>query len=150
MRIIGIDPGKAGGIAFIDGENVTAVPMPDTPKDIYDYLLSLGKVDLAVLEKVGAMPGDGGAAMFQFGKGVGHLEMALLAAGIRCEQVTPVKWMGDFNMRRKGGESRPQWKNRLKALAQRLFPNVNVTLKTTDALLIAEWGRRNFYKQNYG
>ena len=80
--------------------------------------------------------------MFVFGKGVGHLEMALLAAGIRCEQVTPVKWMGEMGMRKKGGESRPQFKNRLKALAQRLFPNVKVTLKNADALLLAEYGRR--------
>lgn len=41
-----------------------------------------------------------------------------------------------------GGESETQWKNRLKAKAQQLFPQQEVTLATADALLIAEFGRR--------
>jgi len=31
-----------------------------------------------------------------------------------------------------------QWKNKLKAEAQRLYPDIKVTLKTADALLILE------------
>jgi hypothetical protein len=34
------------------------------------------------------------------------------------------------------------WKQKLRAEAQRLFPAVDVTLKTSDALLILEWARR--------
>ena len=36
------------------------------------------------------------------------------------------------------GETPTQWKNKLKAEAQRLFPDIRVTLKTADALLILE------------
>ena len=37
--------------------------------------------------------------------------------------------------------SKSEWKNKLKAEAQRRFPQLNVTLKTADALLIIEWVR---------
>ena len=146
MKIVGIDPGKAGGIAVVDGTEVTAMPMPETAKDVLETFREIGTADWVVLEKVGAMPGDGGVAMFTFGKGVGHLEMALLACGLRFVEVTPAKWMGEMGMRKKGGESRPQFKNRLKGLAQQLYPTVKVTLKTADALLLAEWGRRVLVK----
>jgi hypothetical protein len=35
--------------------------------------------------------------------------------------------------------SKSEWKNKLKAEAQRRFPDLKVTLKTADALLILEW-----------
>jgi hypothetical protein len=35
-----------------------------------------------------------------------------------------------------------EWKRKLKEEAQRLFPNMDVTLKTADALLILEYAIR--------
>ena len=69
--------------------------------------------------------------------------MALTAAGIPFEEVTPVVWQRGLGIPvRKKDESRSQFKGRLKAKAQQLFPQVKVTLKTADALLISEYCRR--------
>ena len=62
--------------------------------------------------------------------------MALIAAGIPFETVTPAKWQGAMGCRTKGD------KNVTKRKAQDLFPGVKVTHAIADALLIAEWGRR--------
>ena len=42
----------------------------------------------------------------------------------------------------KGGLEYREKKNALKANAQRMFPKLNPTLETSDALLIAEYGRQ--------
>ena len=34
-----------------------------------------------------------------------------------------------------------EWKNKLKGLAQQLFPSEKVTLKNADAILIANYGK---------
>jgi hypothetical protein len=39
-------------------------------------------------------------------------------------------------------ESVSEWKNRLRAKAQALFPGLDLTLKTADAALIAEVAKR--------
>lgn len=148
--IIGIDPGANGGIAVghDDGRLIAVAPMPATPKDLFDCLAEIhddtpkeyGEIE-AYLEKVQGMPGQGGMAMFTFGKGFGHLEMALLALNIKTNEVTPQKWQKHFQL---GSStkcaSKTEWKNKLKAKAQQLFPNEKVTLKTADALLIYQYG----------
>lgn len=148
--IIGIDPGANGGIAVghDDGRLIAVAPMPATPKDLLDCLAEIhddtskeyGEIE-AYLEKVQGMPGQGGMAMFTFGKGFGHLEMALLALNIKTNEVTPQKWQKHFQL---GSStkcaSKTEWKNKLKAKAQQLFPNEKVTLKTADALLIYQYG----------
>ena len=142
MLFIGIDPGKNGGIAVLD-ENIRMVAlskMPDTPQDLF-YFLSEYKDNncMCMLERVGGMPGNGGNAMFNFGKGYGHIEMALLACGICTETITPNKWEKHFQLGTSGNYSKTEWKNRLKAKAQQLFPSLGkkITLATCDALLIA-------------
>lgn len=82
--------------------------------------------------------------MFNFGKGYGHLQMALLALGIGTEDVTPNKWEKMYQLGSSGKCTKTEWKNRLKAKAQQLFPQLGkkVTLATCDALLICEYGRR--------
>lgn len=37
-------------------------------------------------------------------------------------------------------EQMTEWKNKLKACAQGLFPGVHITLSTADAVLIANYG----------
>lgn len=142
MLFIGIDPGKNGGIAVLD-ENIRIVAlskMPDTPQDLLCFLSEI-KFDkcMCMLERVGGMPGNGGNAMFNFGKGYGHLEMALLAHNITTETVTPNKWEKFFQLGSSGKYSKTEWKNKLKAKAQQLFPSLGkkITLATCDALLIA-------------
>lgn len=145
-RYIGIDPGKHGGIAVMgaDGEVLDVVKMPETPQDLLDFLEQYKDDSFCTLERVGGMPGNGGSAMFNFGKGYGHLQMALLALHIPTEDVTPNKWEKAYQLGSSGKYTKTEWKNRLKAKAQQMFPHLGkkITLATCDALLICEYGRR--------
>ncbi len=143
---IGIDPGKHGGIAVIDAEGtvVDLAKMPDTPQDLLELLSKHSEGTVCVLERVGGMPGNAANAMFNFGKGYGHLQMALLALHIPTVDVTPNKWEKHYQLGSSGKCSKTEWKNKLKAKAQQLFPQLGrrITLATCDALLIAEYGRQ--------
>lgn len=138
MNYIGIDPGKSGGIAVITTEGAAyAYRMADTDRDLLDLLGDIGAgVSCAMLEQVHAMPGQGVTSTFTFGRGFGKLEMALCAARIPFELVTPQKWQKALGCLTKGD------KNVSKAAAQRLFPTLKVTHAIADALLIAEYCRR--------
>ena len=149
--IIGIDPGSSGGIAVLsdDGSVVSVRKMPDTPQDILDFIRGYGGAELfgsgvvCYMEKVGfGMPGQSSKATATFARHCGHLEMALLALGIRTNEVTPNKWMKAYQLGKSSDCSKTEWKNRLKAQAQQLFPREKVTLAVADALLIAEYGRK--------
>lgn len=146
---IGIDPGKHGGIAVLDTEGavVDVAKMPETPQDLLSLLSRYKDNSVCTLERVGGMPGNGGSAMFNFGKGYGHLQMALIALEIPTEDVTPNKWEKSYQLGSSGKYGKTEWKNRLKAKAQQLFPSLGrkITLATCDALLIAEYGRRMKY-----
>lgn len=148
MTIIGIDPGMSGGIVamFLEGLRVYGVyPMPKTEKDISNMLsLSVPEKQkvFAYIEKVHAFPGQGVSSTFKFGKNYGFLRGCLISLGIPFEEVLPRTWQKEFKMSKDKNESNTEWKNRLKGKAQQLFPNADITLKTCDALLIAEYGRR--------
>ena len=144
-KLIAIDPGKNGGIAIfsVDKEEVIEViKMPDTHQDLLNYLSLYSNNSICYLEKVGGLPGMGGSAMFNFGKGFGHLEMALLAKKIPTIEVTPQKWQKSLQLGTKGKKSNTEWKNKLKSRAQQLYPSVpKITLAKADALLILEYSR---------
>lgn len=146
-KIIGIDPGVNGAISIYSVDKkmlIEVVKMPETPTDLLTFLKLYAKNSEAYLEKVGGIPGSGGAsAMFNFGKGYGHLEMALIACKIPFVTVTPQMWMKFFQLGTKGKMTGTQWKNKLKAKSQQLFPNVKVTLINADALLIMRYGFYN-------
>lgn len=169
---LGIDPGASGGLAVVITRpglppTVEAVPMPATERDVWEWVRSHsaapGRPAYAVIELVGGHVGEAqpGSAMFKFGHSYGASRMALIAASIPFEAVTPQRWQRAVGVtpRKKGrrdkrarddggavklvgGESRTQFKNRLKAMAQQLFPKERVTLATADALLLAEYCRR--------
>ena len=144
-KLIAIDPGKNGGIAVysVDKDKLLdVVKMPDTPQDLLSFLSKYQVNSKCYLEKVGGIPGQGGASsMFNFGKGFGHLEMALLCRRIPTMEVTPQKWQKALQLGTKGNKSNTEWKNKLKARAQQLFPNVPMTLAVADALLILEYSK---------
>lgn len=148
---LGADPGLSGGLALVysDLAQVSCMPMPATDADLWEALETAkeGFVGHAFLEKVGGfIQGNAapGSAMFRFGASYGALRMALTAAGYSWDEVTPQKWQKALGVTpRAKGEVKGAHKNRLKALAQRLFPGVKVTLGTCDALLLAEYCRRS-------
>ena len=149
MTIIGIDPGQSGGIAWHSGESMQVEKMPETLSDLHNllfrkiackesrYCIDPAKECIkAYLEQVGPMPKQGVVSVFKFGRGYGNLEMALTAASIPFERVTPQKWQKAMSCMTKGD------KNVSKRKAQELFPHLKITHATADALLIAEYGRR--------
>lgn len=149
--IIGIDPGAKGAIAIVweDGSLHEVVNMPDTPKDILDYLREYSNTGaVCYLENVGnGIPGQSSSATAKFARHNGHLEMALLALGIKTVKATPQKWEKTYQLGKSSSMEKAEWKRKLKAKAQELFPNVKVTLVNSDALLIAEYGRRQEIKK---
>ena len=154
MIYIGIDPGKNGGIAFIDIRPEFVTPLVKTYCYSDEELISLCSdfKDFRVvcfLEQVHAMPKQGVSSTFNFGMNFGFIQGVLKAYAIPYELVTPQKWKKEFSC--------TSDKNTSIEVCKRLFPNVN--LKATDrcrkdhdglaeALLIAEYGRRHYNGKN--
>ena len=135
------DPGKNGGLVSLDenGKTLQVVKMPETMGGILQFFQQYTNDDVVCyLEKVHARPGDGAASMFKFGQGFGWLQMALLAAKIKTIEVLPNTWMRGLGIKsKKKDETKTAYKNRLKFVAEQLFPEQRVTLWNADALLIA-------------
>lgn len=148
---IGVDPGKTGGLCLLNGkgEILTLQVMPQTERDIWEWLHGwrslqpLGKM-MAQIEWIHpAILGIGKSSMSKLYGNYMALRMALIAAEIPFEDVKPRAWQKGLGISpRKKTENRTQWKNRLKAKAQELFPKEKITKDTADALLIAEHCRR--------
>lgn len=143
MLIIGIDPGKNGGVAWIEGAcgMPFAAKMPDTVHELSDYLRTIletasDKTAKCYIEKVASTPQMGVKSAFTFGNGLGQIEGVLAALQIPLEWVSPQKWQTALGCRT-GGD-----KNVSKRKAFELFPGTKWTHATADAALITEYGRR--------
>lgn len=149
MILIGIDPGKGGGVAWASATeqqawDIHAAKMPPTERDICDLLASLCGDCRAVIEHVGPGQGKGQSAAWKLSASYHGLRMALIALGISFETVHPGVWQREFSLLRQSKtETDTQKKNRHKARAQELFPAHRITHATADALLILEWARRH-------
>jgi len=127
---IGIDPGLNGAIAFLDIErgHLSVVDMPVleiqrngkakkevSPHGLANIFTFSSPVQHAVLERVGAMPGQGVTSVFSFGRSVGLVEGVLSAFQITVSIVTPQVWQKAAGVR--GG------KDGSRQRAMELFPN---------------------------
>ena len=130
MIFIGIDPGLSGAIAFLDAEkgHLSIIDMPTfevkrnnkTKREVspVGVAVAMGlaeKVSRAVLERVGAMPGQGVTSVFSFGRSVGIIEGVLATMLIPVDIVTPQAWQKAAGVR--GG------KDGSRLRASELFPN---------------------------
>lgn len=143
---IGIDPGNSGGGIAVSAAGigvVETIKMSElTPQDMFFVFHEYhyhGRA-VAVLERVGGMPGQGGMSMFRFGKNVGHIEMALLAVGIPFLDEMPQTWQKEYHLGTRGKRTKTEWKNVLKAHAQRLYPSLKITNEIADAVLLMHYG----------
>ena len=138
--VLGIDPGYSGCVVSLHretGEVDGLINLSETPHDIAEFVRARSlSIDKAYLEKVGAMPRQGVSSTFKFGTSYGFCLGLLTSLLVPFEEVTPAKWQQAMKCR-SGGD-----KKITKAAAQRLFPRMKVTHKNADALLIAEYGRR--------
>ena len=152
--VLGIDPGVSGGIAcWRRDEPMIALPMPETEGDQIELIRKLVILDNAVvfLEQVGGFTGKGqpGSAMFKFGRSFGFTLGVLQTLGVRVELVRPQTWQKPFGLGTASNcATRREWKNKLKACAQRLYPALKPTLSTADAILILEYGLKSFCKES--
>jgi len=157
MNYVAIDPGVGGGIAYVDTDgSVHALPMPETLHDLDTQLSILCQhrpgvgwawttVFLEELPKfAGKMSGSSIGTMF---RNYGRIEGVLAAYGARIEYLPPKKWQAALGLGDKKTHG-PRWKAHLKGRAQALYPNLSVTLKTADALLILEAGLKMKTKCN--
>lgn len=149
MRVyLGCDPGKKGAIAAIgpSGSVLGVCRLSETPRDVCDFVRDIicGNEGVAVLEKVGSMPGEGHMGAFTFGWSAGGLEWMLVALGVKFEKVAPSAWQRAMGCPvAEKGAAKNVHKNNLKARAQALFPTQKMTLIDCDALLLAEYARRH-------
>lgn len=119
--IIGIDPGKSGGIAFVYPLGVVAIKMPDTLTDLVEELQSYtheAEQIACYVEDVHAMPKQGVSSTFSFGRNFGSIEGVLAALRIRVEKVRPQVWQKALGCLSRGD------KNVTKRKAQELFPEI--------------------------
>lgn len=95
MNIIGIDPGKSGGIAFYDGSLTEVFVMPNSvalKRDLLKAFLVSGQIVVCYIEDVHSMPRDGVKGAFSFGYGLGELYGILSTLRVPVIAVTPQAW----------------------------------------------------------
>ena len=148
MRILGIDPGLSG--AFVILENGTPIEWGLMPtmaegknKRVNGAALAslwrFAYIDIAFLEQVGAMPGQGVSSMFTFGHATGTVRGVLGALEIPVRLVHPAEWKKHIGLTGKD-------KDAARSLAIQLWPEWRVLDKKgegqalADAALIARYG----------
>lgn len=155
--IIGIDPGQTGALAaLVEGHVVWVRDMPVMARraggqQVDGNALAAGLRELlaesshlarlAVLERVGSMPGQGVASAFRFGQSDGVVRGVLGALGIPFEEVSPAAWKHALHLT---GAA----KDAARTMAIQRFPEVAELLRRkrdvgrADALLIAAWAEQ--------
>ena len=101
---LGVDIGTKGAIALIDecGALIAVEDMPilrDGPKGrpavnapLLAALVYRSHVTHAIIEYVGARPGEGAVGAFAFGRSRGVVEGVLAACGVPASHIAPAAW----------------------------------------------------------
>ena len=147
--VIGIDPGKHGGLCVWCDGVIASHKMPETPYDIRDLLCSIHQMNawnelpvIAFLELPPTSMGENkGAGSVKLHQNHSLIKGMLIAMGIELEEPRPPVWQKRFALgTRSSCASDTEWKNKLKSEAQRLYPLMKITHSTADALLILHYG----------
>lgn len=148
MKVIGIDPGKRGGIAVLSliGEVLRLERMPENLNRLIEVLESEREGLLRVFfERQQPMPKQGVLSMFNLGKHYGEIRGVLVAMNISFEEVVIQRWKREFGLNGRGLKSKERKKKAVEKVCE-LFPEVRESVERHDglaeALLIAEYGRR--------
>ena len=117
---LGLDPGLSGALAFYFTDHPSRVSCFDMP--VVDAMVDGATLasmierlrpDVAVVELVGSMPGQGLSSTFRFGRAFGIATGVLSALHVPYTLVSPGKWKKHFGL--------SSDKERSRALALRTF-----------------------------
>lgn len=146
--VVGIDPGKRGAIAFINHEILEAEVYSISDFNFFVMLLKskLDEILIAGIEKQHSFPGQGVKSMFNLGFQYGMLIATLKILQIPFEEIPSQRWQKE--MLGAGRKKKKEIKELSLQKAKNLFPKLALKIAKnhnfSDALLIAEYMRRNF------
>ena len=148
MIVIGIDPGKSGGLVVIKGDKVSLHKCPKSTHAM-SVILRQAKADAWIdehnihiaIEKVWAFPTDARSSAFKFGVNYGMWLGIIGSLNLPFMEVPPQTWMKSYNPLPKDKKDR---KKAIKDIAidmlRDMFNNEQrVTYAVSDAALIALW-----------
>lgn len=151
MRVVGIDPGITGAVAFLDNGLCTHVQdIPTLLSEVDGMALWAGlrlahemdPIDMVFLEETHAMPKTGSVANYSQGFSKGAIITALRCASIPFTRVQPSAWKTKLGLRGKD-------KDAGRRLALELWPGQADRLNRVkdhnraEAMLIAYYGAKN-------
>jgi crossover junction endodeoxyribonuclease RuvC len=151
MNIIAFDPGLNGGCAVV-GEHGDIVVVFDIPTigegvqrrvdaiNLADVIREHTPYEFAIVEQVGARPGQGVSSMFRFGQSYGMVLGIIGALAIPVRHVSPAKWKRALGLNSDGEASRARaietWPAHAHRFARKLDHN------RSEAALLALYGLR--------
>lgn len=139
------DPGNSGGLAFAFTAYPRTIAAEDTPTvggeiDAANLAarIAVMKPDLFIIERVGAMPGQGVSSTFKFGKAYGVLIGVVATLQIPVHFVAPSVWKKHFGLTKDKEEARARalqlWPDRAELFARKRDHN------RAEAALLARYG----------
>ena len=148
MIVIGIDPGKSGGLVVIKKNKVSLYKCPKSPHEM-SSILRQARADAWIdehsihiaIEKVWAFPTDARSSAFKFGVNYGMWLGIIGSLNLPFMEVPPQTWMKSYSPLPKDKKDR---KKAIKDIAidmlRDMFNNEQrVTYAVSDAALIALW-----------
>jgi hypothetical protein len=151
---ITIDPGVNGGIAWDTAQLASCMGMPGSDTETAEEIQRLAEMDdvlrrirpgiKCIIEDVPKFVGRAlpGSTIFPLAFNCGLIRGIAVSLRMPIILVRPQDWQKHFRLGTKGDTSgTTEWKNRLKAEAQRRYPHLKVSLKTADALLLLAYAQ---------
>jgi len=147
MIIAGIDPGANGAMCIFVNDKLTFIDFKQSGLTQYIQTLKVIKPDIAILESVHSMPGQGVKSMFSMGQRLGELEGMLQALSISYDLVKPQKWHKACNIPPKSNKKQiAQHMLKLYPEAQLYGSKGGLLDGRSDALGLMHYGRIIFSK----
>ena len=143
QTIVACDPGVNGGFAVKTPDGILLFPMPESVPDIHELLMDIKLSDSHIwIEKVPKFVSKltPAAAVATLHENYGIVQGLAYSQGYALHRVEPRVWQEPLGLGgRKSCATGPEWKRKLKAKAQELYPHLDVTLGNCDALLILHY-----------
>jgi len=142
--LVAVDPGASGGLAIRDREgSIILQSMPDTLPALVGLLMIYKAAGSELwIEEVPKftgrnIPSSTTAVLFQ---SVGRVEGAAVALGYSLHRVPPKVWQEPLGLGgRKSVDTQAAWKRKLRGKAEELYPSLDITLATADAVLVLHY-----------